>query len=378
MKKILTGKTVFYSLLIFIPITLVLEFYVHAEDSVIFLCSALAIVPLVGLLAKATEGLADHLGPGIGGLLSATFGNAPELMIGIIALREGLFDVVKASLTGAIIANILLVFGAGAILGGLRYPVLRFNSSAACIGTTMLALSAIGLLLPAIYHHVVPGVTPAVELNLGLAIAIVLLVTYILNLVFSLKTHRHLYTGIPVSDEAERENEKRSEVAAAKHGEADQKKSDLWRSLGMLAVSAGLIAWMSEMLVTSVEGTARQMGMSQVFIGVIFVAIIGNAAEQSTSIFMALKNKMDLAINITTGASIQIALFVAPLLLILSYFIAPAPMDLTFTTMEVVSVMIAVGLIRLTAHDGDMNWIEGVQLVAVYIMLAIMFYLMPA
>lgn len=366
MKKILTVKTVFYSLLIFIPITVVLEYYLHAEESVIFLCSALAIVPLVGLLAKATEGLAEHLGPGIGGLLSATFGNAPELMIGIIGLREGLFDVVKASITGAIIANILLVFGTGAILGGLRYPVLRFNCSAACIGTTMLALSAIGLLLPAIYHYVVPSVTPVVELNLGLAIAIVLLVTYILNLVFSLKTHRHLYAGIPASDEAER------------GGEADHKKSGMWLSLGMLAVSAGLIAWMSEMLVTSVEGTARQMGMSQVFIGVVFVAIIGNAAEQSTSIIMALKNKMELAINITTGASIQIALFVAPVLLILSYFIAPAPMDLTFTIMEVVSVMIAVGVITLTSHDGDINWIEGVQLVAVYIMLAIMFYLMPA
>ena len=365
-------QKIIYSLLIFIPVAAILKYAGLADDTWIFFASALAIIPLAGLLCKATERLADDLGQGLGGLLSATFGNAPELIIGGMALREGLFDVVKASLTGSIIGNILLVFGTGALVGGCRYPVLCFNRSAATTSTTMLALSAIGMLLPATFHYIVRDTTAVVEQHLSLYISIVLLLTYILNLVFALKTHRHLYAGLtPEMGPEVRESE---EAAAPKTG---FEKIGTWTAVGILAGSAFLIAWMSEILVGAVEGTAHRMGMNQVFIGVVFVAVIGNAAEHSTAIVMAMRNKMDLAINMTVGSSIQIALFVTPVLLMLSYFISPVPMDLRFSTLEVAAVLISVAVMSLTSHDGDVNWLEGVQLLAVYVMLAITLFFLP-
>jgi Ca2+:H+ antiporter len=348
-------------LLIFVPIAIVLEL-MHAGPVLIFATSCLAIVPLAGLMGKATEHLAEKMGEGVGGLLNATFGNAAELIIATMALNRGLTDVVKASITGSIIGNILLVFGLSALCGGLKYPAQRFNQTAASLGATMLALSVIGLLVPALFHQVAQGRPNAGEQELSLEIAIILMVTYALSLVFTLKTHKHLYAG-GHGAEADR--------ALGTHGWSKG------RSVTVLLVATAFVALMSEFLVGAVQETARSFGMTEVFVGVVLVAIIGNAAEHSTAILMAMKNKMDIAINIAVGSSIQIALFVAPLLVFLSYVIGPQPMDLLFTNFEVLAIALAVGVIALISQDGESNWMEGVQLLAVYSILGIAFYFLP-
>lgn len=355
-------KNALMVLLVFVPVALVLEYVAHASGIAVFIASSLAIIPLAGLMGRATEQLAERLGEGIGGLLNATFGNAAELIIAITALRAGLYDLVKASITGSIIGNILLVFGGGALYGGLRYPAQRFNPTAASLGATLLVLSAIGLVVPAIFH-VVSGEGIAVEeRELSLEIAVVLMATYLLSLVFTLKTHKHLYVGDAGGHALE-------EVGAG--------VGSTGRALLLLLAATAGVALMSELLVGAVEEAAHTFGMNEVFVGVILVALIGNAAEHSTAILMAGKNRMDAAINIAVGSSIQIALFVAPLLLFLSYLIGPAPMDLLFTTLEVVAVAISVGIMAFIAHDGESHWMEGVQLLAVYVILAIAFYFLP-
>jgi Ca2+:H+ antiporter len=363
MRRLFTVQNILNLLLVFVPIAIVLEL-VHASAEWIFIASCLAIVPLAGLMGKATEHLAEHVGEGLGGLLNATFGNAAELIIATMALRAGLYDVVKASLTGSIIGNILLVFGLSALVGGVRYSIQTFNKTAANLGTTMLTLSAIGLVVPAIFHYVVTsGPTPVAEQELSLEIAIILMATYILSLVFTLRTHKHLYAG--------------------GHGEdADEAMGTTgWskgRSLTVLLVATAFVALMSEFLVGAVEATAKRFGMTEVFIGVILVAIIGNAAEHSTAVLMAYKNKMDIAINIAVGSSIQIALFVAPVMVFLSYFVGPQPMDLIFTNFEVLAVTLSVAIMALISQDGESNWMEGVQLLAVYAILGLAFYFLPA
>jgi Ca2+:H+ antiporter len=348
-------------LLIFVPIAIVLEL-THARPVFIFAASCLAIVPLAGLMGKATEHLAEKMGEGVGGLLNATFGNAAELIIATMALNRGLTDVVKASITGSIIGNILLVFGLSALCGGLRYPAQRFNQTAASLGATMLVLSVIGLLVPALFHQVAQGNPNAGEQELSLEIAIILMVTYALSLVFTLKTHKHLYAGGHGAE---------SGRALGTHGWSKG------RSVTVLLVATAFVALMSEFLVGAVQETARSFGMTEVFVGVVLVAIIGNAAEHSTAILMALKNKMDIAINIAVGSSIQIALFVAPLLVFLSYVIGPQPMDLLFTSFEVLAIALSVGIIALISQDGESNWMEGVQLLAVYAILGLAFYFLP-
>jgi Ca2+:H+ antiporter len=347
-------------LLVFVPVAIVLE-VMHADPIWIFAAAALAIIPLAGLMGKATEHLAEHLGAGLGGLLNASFGNAAELIIAFMALRAGLLDVVKASITGSIIGNILLVLGVSVLAGGLRYERQEFNRTAAGLGATLLALSAIGLVVPAIFHMIMRGHPNPHEQELSLEIALVLFVTYLLSLVFTLRTHRHLYAG----------------ETTQTHNEA--LGTETWSqgkaTLVLLAATA-LVALMSEFLVGAVEHTARTLGMTDVFVGVILVAIIGNAAEHSTAVLMALKNQMDLAINIAVGSSIQIALFVAPILVFAGYLFGQ-PMNLLFTIFEVVSVAISVGVVSLISMDGESNWMEGVQLVAVYIILALAFYFLP-
>lgn len=347
-------------LLVFVPAAVVLE-RVHADPVWVFAASALAIVPLAGQMGKATEYLAEHLGAGLGGLLNASFGNAAELIIGFVALRAGLIDVVKASITGSIIGNILLVLGASVVVGGLKHETQRFNRTAAGLGVTLAALSAIGLVVPAIFHMVVQGHPEPHEQELSLEIALVLFVTYILSLVFTLRTHRHLYVGEPSEETDE----------ALGVGAWSQRKSVL-----ILLVSTAFVAWMSELLVGAVEHAAHDLGMTNVFIGVILVAIVGNAAEHSTAVMMAAKNHMDLAMNIAIGSSIQIALFVAPVLVFSGYLMGQ-PMDLVFSTFEVVAVAIAVAAVVLIAMDGESNWMEGVNLLAVYFILAIAFYFLP-
>jgi Ca2+:H+ antiporter len=349
-------------LLIFVPIAIVLEL-THASAVLVFAASCLAIVPLAGLMGKATEHLAEKMGEGVGGLLNATFGNAAELIIATMALNRGLTDVVKASITGSIIGNILLVFGLSALCGGLRFTRQSFNQTAANLGATMLTLSVVGLLVPALFHVVARGNPNAGEQELSLEIAVILMVTYALSLVFTLRTHKHLYGGGHGAE---------SGRAIGTHGWSKS------RSVAVLLVATTFVAIMSEFLVGAVEDTAKSFGMTEVFVGVILVAIIGNAAEHSTAVLMALKNKMDIAINIAVGSSIQIALFVAPLLVFLSYVIGPQPMDLLFSNFEVLAIALSVGIIALISQDGESNWMEGVQLLAVYAILGIAFYYLPA
>ncbi len=366
MSRFLTVDNVLGLLLVFVPAALIARYGMGLDGTPVFLLAALSIVPLAGFMGRATERLAERVGAGLGGLLNATFGNAAELIIAILALRAGLEDVVKASLTGSIIGNILLVFGLSALLGGLRHPPLqRFNRTAASLGATMLVLSAIGLVIPALFHAVAGDGFVVVERNLSFDISIVLILTYVLSLVFSLRTHAHLYLG--------------AAHAAAVDGdghEAGEKQGAL-RALGLLALSAAAVGFMSEMMVASLEQAAHELGMTEVFVGVILVALVGNAAEHSTAVLVALKDKMDLAVNIAVGSSIQIALFVAPLLVFISYFVGPSPMDLRFTSLEVVAVALSVGIMALVSLDGESHWMEGVQLIAVYVMLGIAFFFLP-
>ena len=347
-----------FILLIFLPISLVLEYVTHASGIAIFATSALAIIPLAGLMGHATEQLAERLGEGIGGLLNATFGNAAELIIAIVALNAGYHDLVKASITGSIIGNILLVFGASSLYGGLKYPFQRFNPTAASLGSTLLVLSAIALVVPAIFHLVGGAEAPGAESALSFEISIVLIVTYVLSLVFTLKTHRHLYVGEHTPGEL--------------HG-----RPGIGQSIALLLIATAGVAVMSELLVGAVEESASALGMNEVFVGVILVAIIGNAAEHSSAILLAGQNRMDAAINIAVGSSIQIALFVAPVLIFLSRMIGPAPLDLIFTRLEVVAVAISVGIMALVCLDGESNWMEGVLLLAVYVIPGMAFFFLP-
>lgn len=346
-----------YILLVFLPVSIVLELQ-HANPIWIFASSCLAIIPLAGMMGQATEGLAERSGPGIGGLLNATFGNAAELIIAFMALRQGLYGVVKASLTGSIIGNVLLVLGLSILGGGLKFEKQKFNQVAAGVGATLMSLSAIGLVIPDVYHLVAGNQARIHEQDLSLLIAIVLFVTYLLSLLFSLKTHKHLYAG---DGNAEKPHKPHSSIGS---------------SVLLLLVATAGVAWMSEYLVGAVEHTARTLGMSDVFVGVIVVAVIGNAAEHSTAVTVALKNQMDLALNIAVGSSIQVALFVAPLLVFISAAMG-RPMDLLFTNLEVIAIGISSWALTLVSHDGESNWLEGALLVAVYIMLAIAFFFMP-
>jgi Ca2+:H+ antiporter len=341
--------------------------WLHWGPLAVFVSSALAIVPLAGLMGEATEKLASRLGEGVGGLLNATFGNAAELIIALVALQRGLYDVVKASLTGSIIGNILLVLGLAMVAGGARREKQFFDRAAAAASSTLLLLAAIALVVPAAFHFVAEGAVSrgalsaahevAIERDLSFEIAIVLIVAYVLSLVFTLRTHKHLYTG--------------GASEAAHH------PVNTGRAVLTLLVATALIAWMSELLVGAVEESAHLLGLTEIFVGVVVVAVIGNAAEHSTAVLMAMKNKMDLALNIAIGSSIQIALFVAPVMVFASRFTRHGPMDLRFSPFEVLAVIAATGIVNLVASDGESNWLEGAMLVAVYVVLGLAFYFLP-
>jgi Ca2+:H+ antiporter len=349
-------------LLIFIPIAAGLHHLAPSSQSWIFLTACLAILPLAGWLGRATEHLARRTTEAIGGLLNATFGNAAELIIALMALRSGLHDIVKASLTGSIIGNILLVLGASMLAGGLRFKVQQFNPIGSSMQATMLTLAAISMVLPAAYHHLAGPSAAQRELDLSTEIALVLLVTYALSLLFSLHTHKLVISSAGGADD--------SEPGAAPWS--------LARSFLTLAVATALIAWLSEILVGSVEHAAQELGMTSLFVGVIVVAIIGNAAEHSTAILAAYQDRMDLSLGIAIGSSIQVALFVTPVVVLASHLLGPRPMDLVFTPAEVIAVGLAVLITSQIASDGQSNWLEGVQLLAVYLILVIVFYFLPA
>jgi Ca2+:H+ antiporter len=348
-------------LLLFIPITLAIEFLAPDSPTALFFCSAAAIVPLAGWLGTATEHLAERTTEGIGGLLNATFGNAAELIIALLALHKGLYGVVKASLTGSILGNLLLVTGASILAGGLRYKVQRFNAAGARIQATMMLLATVALVMPGAFHHLAGPRERANEASLSLWIGAVLLVTYAASLWFSLRTHKQFFT-----------------TPSSVPEEPDKPAPwSIGRSFLVLALSTALIAWMSEILVGSVGAAAERLGMTSIFVGVIVVAIVGNAAEHSTAVLSARDNRMDLALAISNGSSLQIALFVAPVLLIASRFLAPRPMDLVFTPAEVVAVVMAVLINAQICSDGESNWLEGAQMLAVYVIMGIVFYFLP-
>ncbi len=334
-----------------------------------FVLSLVALLPLAASMGEATEHLAHRAGPGIGGLLNATFGNAAELIIAMSLLFRGKDTVVKASITGSILGNILLVLGASLLAGGMKYNTQKFNKTATGVGATMMVLAAIGLLIPAIFHSL-PEVlaldkTTAVnrEHELSMAVCVALIVAYGLTLLFSLKTHKNLFNP---------QNESTVEEEASSHNVWSVK-----RSLAMLVGATVFVGLISEILAGNIEETGHKWGLTEVFLGVVIVAIVGNAAEHSSAILVAMKNKMDLAVGIALGSAMQVALFVAPVLVFASY-LRSEPMDLLFTTMEVVAVILAVLIARMVAEDGESNWIEGVMLLMVYLLLAIAFYYLPA
>lgn len=347
-------------LLACVPASVALR-YAGASPVWTFAASGVAIIPLAGLLGRATEQVARRLGPGIGGLLNATFGNAAELIIALFALSKGLDEVVKASLTGSIIGNLLLVLGASLVAGGLKRPALNFNRTAAGVSATMMCLAAMGMLVPAIFHSL-PGVDARavrLEHELSVGVCLVLIATYLLHLVFSLVTHKgdfnpeddpgHAHDGPPWSTA---------------------------KATALLLGSTAFIAWMSEILVGAVEAASHQLGLTEIFVGVIVVAIVGNAAEHSTAVLVAWKNQMDLSLGIALGSALQIALFVAPVLVFASY-LRPHPMDLLFTTLEVVAVILACLIARMVAEDGESNWLEGAMLLMMYVILALAFFFLP-
>jgi Ca2+:H+ antiporter len=350
-------------LLVFVPLTVWLEHANPDQHTWIFLSACLSILPLAGWLGHATEHLASRTSEAVGGLLNATFGNAAELIIAIAALRQGLFEVVKASLTGSIIGNILLVGGLSMFCGGLKYKQQTFNAAGARTQATLLLLTAFALVVPAMFHAAAGPAGWPKEDDLALEISVVLLIAYGASLLFSLVTHKSAFSGLPAAEAAENEG-----------GHAPW---SVGRALLTLAAATALIAWMSEILVGSVGPAAQAFGMTSIFVGVIVVAIIGNAAEHSTAILVALKNRMDLSMSIAIGSSIQVALFVAPLLVVLSHFIGPRPMDLLFSLAEVVAVVLSVLIVNHVASDGESNWLEGLMLLAVYAILGIAFYTLP-
>jgi len=344
-------------LLIFVPIAAGLEHFAPDRYLLVFIASSLAIVPLAAWMGHATEELAERLGEGVGGLLNATFGNAAELIITLAALRAGLYDVVKASIAGSIIGNILLVLGAAMLAGGLGRREQHYNPAGARSQATMLTLAAIALILPAAYQVAI-GATASGLTQLSVLISVVLLAAYVLFLGFALITHPALFAGSHVAEE----------------GKAT---SSPMRAAAVLAGATVAIAWMSEILVGTIEPAAHELGLSNVFVGVFVVAILGNAAEHATAVTAAIKDRMDLALSIAIGSSIQVALFVAPVLVLASLFIGPKPMDLAFQPGLVLTVLLAVLVTGQVAGDGRSDWLKGMQLLAAYLVLALTFFFLP-
>jgi Ca2+:H+ antiporter len=362
-------------MLVFLPAVAGLAALAPERRVPLFACACAAVVPLAAWLGRATEQLAERVGEGVGGLLSATLGNAAELILGLAALRHGLVAIVKASLIGSILGNLLLVLGAAFLAGGARRDVQRFNATAARAQSSSLTLAAIALLAPAAFQAT--GGRGAASRGLSLAIAAVLIVTYGCGLVFSLRTHRRLFLGAgwPAAGGASPPTAEPAAEGASRP--ATFVPWSLRRSLAVLAGAAALTAWVSEVLMGVVEPAARRLGMSDLFVGVVVLATVGNAAEHAGAVRVARRDRMDLALGITLGSSVQVALLVAPLLVLLSQVVGPRPMDLVFSAAEVLAVAAAVAIAGQVAGDGESNWLEGAQLLAVYAVLAALFFYLP-
>ena len=329
----------------------------------VFVLACVAIVPLAGLLGVSTEKMAARVGEGIGGFLNATLGNAAELIIALVALRAGMLDVVKASLVGSIIGNLMLVLGAAFLAGGLKHPVQTFATIGARTQVGMLALAAMAILVPSAFAVAGGGKFVAQSVTFSVVVSVILLAVYMLSLVFTLGTHAKLFQG-----------EEDASGEAEAHGEA----WPMGMIIGVMAVVTLLIVWMSEILVGTVEHASKALGLSNLFVGIVVVAVVGNAAEHSTAVLVAMRNRMELAIGIAIGSSTQIALFVAPLLVLLSLVIAPTPLSLAFTGVEVFLVLMATFVASILIVDGKSTWFTGVQLIAVYVVMAITVLAIPA
>ncbi|HEY4864187.1 MAG TPA: calcium/proton exchanger [Candidatus Dormibacteraeota bacterium] len=343
-----------YWLLVFVPVSLVFEF-VLKQPVAIFATSCVAILPLAALLGRATDELAIHSGPRVGGLLNATFGNITELIISILLVAAGEFTVVKASLIGSIVGNLFLVLGASILAGGLRFREQEFSVRSAGVHSSSLLLAVAALLMPAIFVNTTPS-TPSQRLVISAVVAVVLIVLYGAALLFTLVTHVHLFRA-PASDE--------------------QADWSFRRAILVLLLAAIVVGVESEFLVGSLEPTVRSLGLSKVFVGLVIVAIIGNAAEHASAVFFAIRNKMDVAVEISFGSSTQIALFVAPLLVFVSLAIG-RPMDFVFSGLEVVAVALATIIVAAIVVDGRSNWLEGAQLLGAYVIIATTFFFVGA
>ena len=347
-------------LLVLLPVAVILD-RAGASAPLVFVVAALVIVPLAGLIVRSTEQVAERTGPAIGGLLNATFGNLPELIICVVALRAGLIDVVRASLIGAVLANVLLALGVAFLLGGRRSHVMEYNPAGARTYASMLMLAVITLAVPAAFHRLLGATAPESSRTMDLATSLVLLATYACYLVYMVWTHADLFAASEASSDE------------AHHGPT-------WsaaRAVGTLLGASVGAAWMSEILVGAAEETGHELGMSPVFLGMILLAVIGGAAESGSAIAMGRRNKPDLAVGIAMGSSIQIALFVTPVLVLLSGLIAPAPLHLAFTRLEIGMLLVGTLIVVTTSNDGRATWFKGVQLLAVYIIIAASVYWMP-
>jgi Ca2+:H+ antiporter len=361
-----------YLLGLFIPIALALDL-AHASETLIFFSAAIALVPAAAAMGRATEEAAGRAGPGIGGLLNVTFGNAPELIIALFALSKGLHEVTKASIVGSIVGNVLLVLGAAMFAGGLKAPRAKgreyreqqFTLGMAHAQSAMLILGVFALSLPMVFElskgHGLPNIHvehtnfASNAENLSLAISIVLILVYAAGLLFSLRTHRQLFNPFH-EDEG-----------------PDEEGWTMRRAVIALALSGVVVAVLSEVLVGSIEGAAKSAGLSEFFMGAVVVAIAGNAAEHWVAVAVARKQQMDLAMNIAIGSGVQVALFVAPVLMLCSFFIGPNPMPLVFNGYEIAAMIGAAWMTGYLVHEGRSNWFEGVKLLAAYVLVVLLF-----
>ncbi|HSK45696.1 MAG TPA: calcium/proton exchanger [Candidatus Binatia bacterium] len=346
-------------LLLFVPAAIVFDL-LHLSPLLIFIASALAIAPLASVLGESTGNLASQCGPAAGGILSATMGNATEMIIAFFALHAGHINVVKASLSGSIIGNLLLVLGLSLVAGGLRNPVQRFSRTTSSMNSTTLMIAVAALVMPAVFNLALFGTLQHHDVNLqnlSLWTSGVLIALYLLNLLFVFRTHRTSF--------------------AAQHQEEEGAPGvSRTQAIVSLGLATALIAGRSEILVGQIAPVTQELGMTELFVGVIVVALVGNAAENSTAIIMARRNRMDVSMSIATGASTQIALFVAPVLVFLSVAIGH-PMTLVFNGFEIAAIVLSVLIVEMISSDGETNWFEGAQLLAVYAIVAVAFYFVP-
>lgn len=357
------------SLLIFVPISFAADFFSWGTLTV-FVTSGFAIIPLAIWLSTATEEIAVDTGPSIGGLLNAVFGNATELIIAIVALREGLVDIVKASITGSIISNLLLVMGLAMLLGGLRYKEQDFQPVLVRVNGSSMTLAAIAIILPTMVNYTSEGIEEPAIRNLSLTVAVVLIVVYGLTLLFSLKTHSYLY-DVGIADlETETPN-------VSPGVEQTPRQQNLWFWIGVLALSTVTIAFESDIFVGVVEEATKGLGLTPLFTGVILLPLVGGADQYVTAVSVAIKNNMGLAVSVATGSSLLTALLVAPALILIG-IATGQPMNLDFNPFEVVAVAIAVIIANLVSLDGRSNWLEGALLLATYVVLGAAFYFHPA